>query len=187
MCNFFRYVLILLGGLIVLALPYAARAQSTSASATAIVATALQVSKTADFNFGRIVPGATVGTVLLSTSGTRSQTGGVTLGNAGSTSAAAFSVSGENNATFTVTFSGGTLSDGASPTNHTMSVSAFVVKMSGGTDQLANYAGTLSGAGTQTFAVGGTLSVGTTASTPAGTYTTSNSGGTAVSVTVAYN
>ncbi len=167
-----------------LCVPQAAFAQSATASGTAVVAAALSVTKNADFNFGNLVAGATSGTVVLSTSGARTRTGGVILGNAGSTSAAQFTVTGQNSATFSVSIAGGVLADSAA---NTMSLSNFVVKMSGGADQTSAYAGTLSAGGSQTFTVGATLAVGTSATTPNGTYSTSNSGGTPVTVTVAYN
>lgn len=170
---------------VALGAPQAAIAQSSaSASGTAVVAAALSVTKNTDFNFGNLVAGATAGTVVLSTSGARTATGGVILGNAGSASAAQFTATGQNSATFSLSVSGGVLSDGA---GRTMALSNYVVKMSGGADQTSAYTGTLSAGGSQTFTVGATLSVGTSSTTPNGTYTTGNSGGTPVTVTVAYN
>ncbi|MCZ8324429.1 MAG: DUF4402 domain-containing protein [Sphingomonadaceae bacterium] len=169
---------------VALGVPQAAIAQSASASGTAVVAAALSVAKDTDFNFGNLVAGATAGTVVLSTTGTRTATGGVILGNAGSTSAAQFTVTGQNSATFSLSIAGGVLSDGA---GRSMALSSYVVKMSGGADQATAYTGTLSAGGSQTFTVGATLTVGTSATTPNGTYTTGNAGGTPVTVTVAYN
>lgn len=162
-----------------------AHAQSASASATAIVVSPLTVVKTADFNFGRIVPGGSVGAVVLSPAGSRSiGSGGTVLGNAAAASAASFSVSGAESATFSIGIAGGILSNGAGAT---MAMTNFVVRVAGGSDQTSAFTGTLSAAGSATFAVGGTLAVGTSADTPTGSYTTGNSGGQPVTVTVLYN
>lgn len=162
-----------------------AHAQSASASATAIVVSPLTVLKTADFNFGRVVPGGSAGTVVLSPAGSRSiGSGGTVLGNAAGSSAASFSVSGAESATFSIGISGGILSNGAGAT---MAMTNFVVRVAGGNDQTSSFSGTLSAAGSATFAVGGTLAVGTSANTPTGSYSTGNSGGQPVTVTVSYN
>lgn len=149
-----------------------ALAQSSSATATAnataeIVA-AIAISKTTDMNFGKVVTGATSGTVVLSTAGARSATGGTQLGNAGSTAAGAFSVTGESGATYGITLpSSTTITSGVI---NNMTVNTFTSNPSG--------TGTLTG-GSQSLAVGATLNVG--ASQVSGTYT-----GT-FNVTVAYN
>ena len=162
-----------------------AQAQSVAASATAVVVTPLAIQKTADFNFGKIVPGLTAGTVILSTAGTRTiGSGGTVLGNATSASAAQLSVAGDPGATLSISITGGVLSNGAGVT---MPMSNFVLKVGNGTDQTSSFTGTLSGTGTATLAIGGTLSVGTAASTPNGTYATSNSDGQDVTITVNYN
>lgn len=148
-----------------------ALAQSSSATATANVTAeivaAIAISKTTDMNFGKVVAGGTSGTVVLSTAGVRSATGGTKLGNAGSTAAGAFSVTGESGATYSVTLPASrTISSGA----NNMTVDTFTSNPSG--------TGTLTG-GSQSLAVGATLNVG--ASQVSGTYT-----GT-FDVTVAYN
>lgn len=148
-----------------------ALAQSSSATATANatanVVAAIAISKTTDMDFGKVVTGATLGTVVLSTAGARSATGGTKLGNAGATAAAAFSVSGESGATYAITLpTSSTLTSGA----NNMTVNTFTSNPSA--------TGTLTG-GTQALAVGATLNVG--ASQASGAYT-----GT-FDVTVAYN
>ena len=161
-------------------------ADSVTADASATVITPITISKTTDFSFGSIIPGATAGTVPLSTSGVRgTPTGGTTLGN-GPSAAAVFSVSGEGASTFSVDFSSGvTLSDGAGAI-HTMTLDTFVLKVGSGADQPSAYSGALV-SGSATLNVGGTLHVDTATNNPTGAYWTSKSGGTALTVTVAYN
>ena len=77
---------------------------SLSANVTAIVTTGIAISKTADLNFGDIVPSVAAGTVLVSTAGARSTTGTLTLGSGVAVSAAVFDVTiGGGNPHFQVT------------------------------------------------------------------------------------
>lgn len=157
---------------IILAPATVAQAQSSTDAATATsnatVVTAIAITNTGDLDFGKIVSGPTVGTVVMSTAGSRSATGGAQLGNAGSASAAAFSVTGETDATYSITLpASATLSDGA--TNE-MVLDTFT------SDPSAT--GTLAG-GSETVNVGGTLNVG--ADQVSGAYTAT------FDVTVAYN
>jgi hypothetical protein len=159
-------------------------ANTADADASAKAVAAIAITKTTDFNFGTIVPGASSGTVVLSTGGSRSVSGGTVLGNGTTPAAAVFGVTGDGTSTFSVTFSNGvTLSDGSS---HTMSVGTYVLKVGAGSDQTSNYSGTLS-SGAATLTVGATLSVDTSGNNPAGTYSTANQGGTPLTVTVNYN
>jgi hypothetical protein len=145
---------------------------SATATASATIITPISISKTADMNFGNIaVSSSAGGTVVLAPAGTRTTTGSVSLpATAGSPVAAAFTVTGQGNYTYSITLpSSATLSDGAS---HTMTVNTFTSNPSS--------TGTLS-SGTQNISVGATLTV-AAAQTP-GTYTTS----TPFTVTVNYN
>src|SRR5450432_1300649 len=72
------------------------------ANGDARVIAAIQLTKTADLSFGDLVPGATAGTVRISTAGARSKTGGVTLA-AGTVSQATFTVQGQRNVSYTIT------------------------------------------------------------------------------------
>ena len=146
-----------------------ANSATATANANARVVAAIGLNKTADLNFGDVVAGASLGTVVMSFGGARSATGGTTLGNANGAAAAAFGVTGVAAATYAITLPGSpiTISDGAS---HTMTVGTF----SG-----SKATGTLSGGGTDSFTVGATLNV--AAAQVAGSYT-----GT-FNVTVAYN
>ena len=145
-----------------------ALAATASANAGATIVAAITISKTADLSFGNVVAGGSIGTVVLSTAGSRSVTGGTTLGNAGSTAAAAFTVEGEASATYAITLPASTsITSGG----NNMTVNTFTSNPSS--------TGTLSGAGSQTLLVGATLNV--SASQATGTYTGS------FDVTVAYN
>ena len=163
---------ILFLGLILLGFSASAFAQvSATANASATIITPIAISKTVDMNFGNIAVGTTAGTVVLSTAGVRTKTGGVTLpATTGTVSAASFNVTGSGTSSFTITLPTSiTLSDGAT---HTMTVGTLTSNPSG--------TGTLS-SGAATIAVGGTLNVG--ASQVAGTYTNTSN----LTVTVNYN
>ena len=144
---------------------------STTANANTTVIQAISISRTAHMNFGSVVAGGSLGTVVLpaSASPTRSATGGTTLGSATVVSAAIFAISGEPNNTYAITLPSSpvTITDG---TNN-MTVSNFT-SSPGGT-------GTLNGSGLETVYVGGTLNV--AANQVSGIYSGS------FSVTVTYN
>lgn len=158
----------LLACLVSLSATTAQAATTATANASADVVTAISITTAADLYFGKVVAGASLGTVVMSTGGVRSATGGVVLGNASGAAAASFSVTGENSATYSITLpSSITVTAGA----NNMTVDTFTSNPSG--------TGTLSGAGAQTVAVGATLRV--AANQASGSYT-----GT-FDVTVAYN
>jgi len=141
---------------------------TTSANATARIVTPIAIAKTADMNFGDVVAGGSAGTVVLTPAGVRSATGGTTLGNAGATAAAAFNVTGQGSATYSISLPASTT---VTSGGNTMTVNAFASNPSG--------TGALSAGGSQALTVGATLNVG--ASQATGTYT-----GT-FNVTVTYN
>ena len=62
--------------------PAAAQA-TTSANASATIVTAISLTKTADLDFGNVVASGSAGTVVLTAAGSRSVTGGASLGNSG--------------------------------------------------------------------------------------------------------
>ena len=146
-----------------------ANSASANANANARIVPTITLAKSADLNFGDVVAGASLGTVVMTSASARSATGGTTLGNANGAAAAGFNVGGQASATYAITLPGAasTISDGG---GHTMTVDTWTGSKA---------TGTLSGAGADTFTVGATLHVG--ANQVAGTYT-----GT-FSVTVAYN
>ena len=146
-----------------------AQAASDSANATATVFTPISITNTSDLAFGTFTPGAG-GTVVISTSGAASATGGVVLDGTSSTDFAGFNVGGNASDTYAITLpTSTTITD--SSTGATMSVASFTSSPSG--------TSTLSGTGTGALQVGATLTVG--ANQAAGNYS-----GT-FNVTVEYN
>ena len=138
-----------------------------SAGVSAEVITPIALSKTTDLNFGQVVATGSSGTVTISAGGSLSVTGGAFLGHSTSISAAAFAVSGQTGASYSIsTDSSITIDDGSSDS---MTVDSFSPSKS---------SGTLEG-GVDTFSVGATLNV--AANQPVGSYTGS------FNVTVAYN
>ena len=127
--------------------PSLSQAASATGNATATVVTPIAISKTVDLAFGKFVAN-TGGTVVIGTSGARSQTSTVSLFNQGSTqNAASFTVTGEGTNTYAITLpTGATISSGS----NSMTVGSFTSNPSG--------TGVLS-AGAQTLLVGGTLTV----------------------------
>jgi len=145
---------------------------SATASASATIITPISISKTIDMNFGNIAVGASLGTVVLATDGSRTKTGGVTLpATTGSPAAASFAVTGQGSYTYAITLpaSATTITDGSS---HNMTVDTWVSNPA--------TTGTLS-SGAQTLLVGATLHVAANQAT--GSYTSA----TPFTVTVNYN
>lgn len=141
---------------------------TASANANAAIVAAISISNTVDLDFGQVVAGGTSGTVAMSAGGSRSAVGGVTLGSTGSAAPASFIVSGDANASYSITLPGSmSLTSGG----NNMTVNTFTSSPNG--------SGTLGGGGSQNLNVGATLQVG--ASQAAGSYTGS------FNVTVAYN
>jgi len=138
-------------------LPTTMFAQTPTDAAANIIAP-ISLSKTADLHFGTMSVSATVaGTCVLYTSGDRDKGGGVVLSPAAPTpSNAAYSVSGQANASFAITLPGSfTVTDAVS--SQTMPVDNLTARVGGaGADGTT---GSLSAAGTATFTVGGTLHV----------------------------
>lgn len=163
--KFFTLAIAILG---FTATSFAQNTATTTATASANILQHLTIVNAGNLNFGNIIASNALGTVKVIPAGTRTATDGAALptGVAGTVSAAAFTVTGEEDATYAVTLPTApvTITDG---TNN-MTVTAFE----------SNSTNVLTG-GTQTFQVGGTLNV--AASQAAGAYT-----GT-FSVTVAYN
>jgi hypothetical protein len=127
-------------------------AQSTAPSPNASVTlrTPITISNTGNMNFGNITAGSTIGTVVLSTAGTRTRTGGVTLpAIAGTISVASFLITGDVSSTYSISLPASyTITNGS----YTMTVNTFVSSPSG--------TGTLSSVGQQTLNVGATLNIG---------------------------
>jgi hypothetical protein len=133
-------------------------AATATANGTASVIAPMAITKTLDLRFGKFAPGATAGTVVMTTAGVRSATGGVVLSALGAGGAASFNVTGDTTATYAITLpvAAVTITSGA----NNMSLDTFISN--------PVTTGTLT-AGAQTLLVGGTLNVGI--SQAAGDYT----------------
>jgi hypothetical protein len=141
---------------------------NASATATATIITPITLNNTAALQFGNVVASTAAGTIVVSPAGVRSATLGATGISGLPISAAAFTVGGGADRTFTITLPASTtITDG---TNN-MTVDTFTSSLGASS--------TLNGSGTAPLTVGATLNV--NASQPAGEYT-----GTFL-VTVAYN
>ena len=119
-------------------------------STNAKIITPITITGDKALEFGDVAVNANAGTVVITTAGVASRTGGVSLPNSGATrSQATFDVTGENSQTYAITVvnSSVDITDGT----NTMTVNNIV------TDPTPT--GTLSGTGTQTINVGGTLNV----------------------------
>lgn len=145
---------------------------SSSATVSATIIAPLAISRVTDLNFGNVAVGSAVGTVVITTAGTRSVTGSCQLSatNPGTVTAAAFAITGQGSYTYGITLpSGSTAITGAgSP----MSVDTYISNPSS--------TGTLS-SGAQTVNVGGTLHV--AGNQTAGLYTLASG----LTVSVFYN
>jgi len=150
-----------------------ASAAEVNGNADALVIAPLSVTETSAMDFGTVAGGPNADTIVMDTAGGRTVTGtDAQIIATGAGSAGNFTITGEPNQAYTVTFSASaTLDDGG---GNTMTVDTF-------TD---NSPSPLSGAGTDTLLVGGTLNVG--ANQAAGTYSTTT-GGSPYTVTVNYN
>jgi len=146
-----------------------------TATSTSTVITPINITKVADLAFGSFAAGSSIGTVTVSTNGTRSKTGGVTLMGGGAT-AAQFNVTGSGTLTYSISWAGSstTLTSGSD----SMTFTRIADLTGAGATSGDVSSGTLT-AGAQSIYVGGVLDVGINQA--AGSYT-----GT-VSATVEYN
>jgi hypothetical protein len=154
-------------GLLTTATASAQSSATTSASASARVLAKITLAKVTDLNFGDLVAGAALGTVVVDTAGARTSTGGVSLA-VGTVSQASFTVTGEPNKTYTI----------AAPASVVINSGANNMTVNTFTSNLASPA-TFPAGGSQTLNLGATLNVGANQAT--GSYTNT------FNVTVAYN
>lgn len=166
---------LLLSAIVILGFSAATFAQSsTTATANALLIVPISIAHNADLNFGTIGASATAGTVTIAPNGTQSSSTGLKI-ITGAKSAAAFTVTGEIAAGFSITIPTAlpyTLTgDGTSPT--TMDITAFTISPASGA--------TIGSGGTTSVTVGATLAV--NANQKSGTYTNA----TPFTVTVNYN
>jgi hypothetical protein len=148
--------------------------KTATASSSATIVAPIGIAQSVDMNFGNVATNSTGGTVVLTTGGSTSITGGLTLpANTGTITAAAFEVTGEANYTYTIELTIGAiiLQDDAGTQNQ-MTVDNFVSN--------PDATGALT-SGVQTINMGATLNVAD--GQAAGVYR--NSGG--LTVTVNYN
>jgi len=145
---------------------------TATASTSATIITPIAIEKTVDMNFGNVaVSPDDAGTVVLSTEGTRSKTGGVTLPvTTGTFTSAEFNVTGETDATYSISLPAAEIS--LSNGTETMTVGNFISS--------PTTTGVLTG-GAQTITVGATLNV--AAGQASGIYTNDSD----LFVTVNYN
>lgn len=123
---------------------------SATATATATIVTPISITKNVDMNFGNI-SATNAGTVVLVPTGTRTNSGGVTLpATAGTVSAAEFNVSGSAGFTFSVSLPQTDLVLTNATGNQTMTVNTFTSTPSS--------TGTLT-SGATSLKVGATLNV----------------------------
>jgi len=135
---------------------------TANASATILSPLSIAVSG-AGMNFGNIVPSSQLGTVVLAPAGSRTASGGAsTMAQAGgSVSAANFAVAGQTNASYSVALPSlaASLLPQGSAVGAPMLVTSFTSDLTA-TGISTIWTGALGGAGTGTFNVGATLTVG---------------------------
>jgi hypothetical protein len=124
--------------------------KTATATASATIVTPIAITKNQDLMFGIFASGSTLGTVVVPTTGSRTQTGGVVLPNGIITTVqpATFTVTGQASYNYAITL----------PSSHTISNGTVFMTVD---NFIHNATATpqLSGAGSQTFSVGATLNV----------------------------
>jgi len=128
----------------------AQRSTTLSSSSSIVIVQSTAIYKTNDMQFGLIVPGPLGGTVVLSTSGTRTKTGSILLPSGGSASAAGFALLGAPSTSFSISYPSSVTLNRVGGSD-SMTVTAIVASPSSG--------GTLSAGGSATVKIGGTLTV----------------------------
>jgi hypothetical protein len=144
----------LLGSSSLLVLPsaFAQFSASGTVNSAAVLVRTLSISSTTPLDFGTFAPGASPGTVVMSPSGTRSSTGGVTLITSAPGSASSINLSGTPSTAYSVSLPSSVLLT-ASGGTATMTLNTFTTTLTG-------LQGSLSTAGIGSFGIGGTLAVG---------------------------
>ena len=170
---------------------FAQASANTTANATASIMRPITIVKATDMAFGNVIwnsptAGTAVMPVTTSGIGVLTYTGGVVASN-GTQTAASFTIGGKKNKTYTITAapaSGAAVTlTAASDTTKTMTVTALTINAANGIT--GGNIGTLSATNADTVYVGGTLNVPTTAIEDV--YSSGNTGGIALQVTVTYN
>jgi hypothetical protein len=143
------------------------QAATATATATATVVTPITIAKTADLAFGKFASGATTGTVVIDTAGGVTRTGGVSSGG-GTVTAAAFTVTGDKSAGYTIDTSATTATLTSGPDSMALALITDVSTGAGATSGTVGTGVLDASTGTQVVRVGGTLTVGI--NQPAGSY-----------------
>ena len=126
-----------------------ANAATASATATANIVQAITITQNAGLNFGTIVPAAAAATVAVDTGGARTCGGSLTC--SGTVAAGAFTATGTGGMTVLISSDASTSIDDGAGGGAPMSVTGLTVSAA---------SAVLSGGGSTTFTVGGTLNVG---------------------------
>lgn len=145
------------------------QAATATATVDANIIMAISMTTRNGLSFGDISAGSTSGTVILTSSGARTATGGTTVNTSTSGNPSTFDVQGEPNASFSITLPASVILSNSS--SQTMTVDNFTSSPSP--------SGVLDSSGKQTLFVGATLNV--SANQPFGSYSGQ------MSVTVDYN
>ncbi|HYC03525.1 MAG TPA: DUF4402 domain-containing protein [Azospirillaceae bacterium] len=146
--------------LVLAAVAGSANAATSNFTASATVVAPIAVTTGTNLSFGGIIASASAGTVVIDAAGARSTTGGATA-SGGTVSAASFNVTGAPSTAYNITLPA---SANISSGGDNMSVAfAAATHLTGGST-----ARTLTAGGTDTFNLGGTVSVG--ANQAAGSY-----------------
>lgn len=124
-------------------------ASSIGIDANVIAPITIGNSGSSEMNFGTITRSSVAGTVILTADGSRTATGGVAILGSSSFTAAPFAVTGESNASFTITLPTSNVTLTRDGSTETMTVNAFT----------HNSGLKLSSSGTAEFSVGATLNV----------------------------
>jgi hypothetical protein len=128
-----------------------ANAQSTaSATATATIVTPIAIKTNVNMSFGAVAITGAAGTVVLSTSGDRIGSPGITLSTVGLVTAASFNVTGTAGYTYDIKLPTDPVELARTSGSETMDVTDFTSSLPGKGDLVD---------GTQTFTVGATLNV----------------------------
>ncbi|MEQ8664156.1 MAG: DUF4402 domain-containing protein [Rhodospirillales bacterium] len=154
---FFSHTLAALVLVTVFSAAGSAHAADATGNASATIATPISVSENTSLSFGTVLAGASQSTIVVSTAGGRTLGSGDATLFGGTPAAAVFDVTGEGSASYSVSFTAGTLTrDGGS---ETMTVDTFT----------NDSGGSIGGGGSDSFNVGATLTV--AANQVAGSYT----------------
>ena len=170
-------------------MPNIAHAEEKTVQGFASLVSPIIIGTVIPFNFGDVVPSANAGTVVLSTSGSRTASGGASLGNGTLARAGYIPMIGSPSGTVTLTLSGAVTMAEVGDSTKTLTVDNFTVKIgASGTEQA--YSSPINAAlnasdGRSEVNIGGTLNI--PANIPVGDYATNHTGGTPLTVTIAYN